>query len=77
MAHHRDKALKDTKYFMNLINSLPLSLVSLSTGGREMLNYFCEQIPGDAMLYSMFRIDSEPVKCPPSLKGNTLAVQFV
>lgn len=40
-----------------------------STGGRELLNYYCEQIPGDAMLYSMFKIDSEPVKCPQPLKG--------
>jgi hypothetical protein len=39
------------------------------TGGRELLNYYCEQITGDAMLYSMFKIDSEPVKCPPPLKG--------
>ncbi|CRK89429.1 CLUMA_CG003178, isoform A [Clunio marinus] len=37
--------------------------------GRELLNYYCEQIPGDAMLYSMFKIDSEPVKCPGPLKG--------
>lgn len=27
------------------------------------------------MLYSMFKIDSEPVKCPPSLKG-MLSVQY-
>lgn len=36
------------------------------------MNYYCEQIPGDAMLYSMFKIDSEPVKCPPPLKGMCL-----
>lgn len=36
---------------------------------RELLNYYCEQIPGDALLHSMFKIDSEPVKCPSPLKG--------
>jgi hypothetical protein len=35
--------------------------------GRETLQFLCEQIPGDALLYSMFREASEPVKCP--LKG--------
>jgi hypothetical protein len=27
----------------------------------------CDQIPGDAMLYSMFKVDAEPIKCP--IKG--------
>lgn len=45
-------------------------------GGRELLNYYCEQIPGDAMLFSMFKIDSEPVKCPPPLKGMHDSVFF-
>lgn len=35
--------------------------------GRETLQNLCEQIPGDALLYSMFKVDAEPVKCP--LKG--------
>lgn len=34
---------------------------------RETLQYLCEQIPGDALLYSMFKENAEPVKCP--LKG--------
>lgn len=42
-----------------------------------MLNYFCEQIPGDAMLYSMFKIDSEPVKCPTPLKGKKQSVASI
>nr|XP_040220947.2 uncharacterized protein LOC120948559 isoform X1 [Anopheles coluzzii]XP_040220948.2 uncharacterized protein LOC120948559 isoform X1 [Anopheles coluzzii]XP_040220949.2 uncharacterized protein LOC120948559 isoform X1 [Anopheles coluzzii]XP_040220951.2 uncharacterized protein LOC120948559 isoform X1 [Anopheles coluzzii]XP_040220952.2 uncharacterized protein LOC120948559 isoform X1 [Anopheles coluzzii]XP_049463170.1 uncharacterized protein LOC120948559 isoform X1 [Anopheles coluzzii]XP_04946317 len=32
--------------------------------GRETLHYLCEQIPGDALLYSMFKINPEPIKCP-------------
>lgn len=35
--------------------------------GRDTLQNLCEQIPGDANLYSMFKVDAEPVKCP--LKG--------
>lgn len=35
--------------------------------GRESLQNLCEQIPGDALLYSMFKENAEPVKCP--LKG--------
>lgn len=46
-------------------------------GGRELLNYYCEQIPGDAMLYSMFKIDSEAVKCPPPLKGRLTFNLFI
>ncbi|XP_063707345.1 uncharacterized protein LOC134836085 isoform X2 [Culicoides brevitarsis] len=34
---------------------------------RETLQYLCEQIPGDALLYSMFKENAEAVKCP--LKG--------
>uniref|UniRef100_A0A336MFF1 CSON014129 protein n=1 Tax=Culicoides sonorensis TaxID=179676 RepID=A0A336MFF1_CULSO len=34
---------------------------------RETLQFLCEQIPGDALLFSMFKENSEPVKCP--LKG--------
>jgi hypothetical protein len=34
---------------------------------RETLQYLCEQIPGDALLFSMFKENAEPVKCP--LKG--------
>lgn len=37
---------------------------------RETLQYLCEQIPGDALLYSMFKENAEPVKCP--LKGNLI-----
>lgn len=54
-----------TRYKLFLFVSLFLQFAD----GRELLNYYCEQIPGDAMLYSMFKIDSEPVKCPPPLKG--------
>ncbi|XP_055847467.1 uncharacterized protein LOC129913071 isoform X2 [Episyrphus balteatus] len=35
--------------------------------GRETLQNLCDQIPGDALLYSLFRENAEPVKCP--LKG--------
>ncbi|XP_055374625.1 uncharacterized protein LOC129607572 [Condylostylus longicornis] len=35
--------------------------------GREILQNLCDQIPGDALLYSLFREQAEPVKCP--LKG--------
>lgn len=35
--------------------------------GRESLQNLCEQIPGDALLYSMFKENAEPVRCP--LKG--------
>ncbi|KAL5284050.1 hypothetical protein ACFFRR_006368 [Megaselia abdita] len=35
--------------------------------GRETLQTLCDQIPGDALLYSLFRENAEPVKCP--LKG--------
>lgn len=51
------------------MNLLTREIFVKFSGGRELLNYYCEQIPGDAMLYSMFKIDSEPVKCPLPLKG--------
>ncbi|XP_075152873.1 argus isoform X2 [Haematobia irritans] len=35
--------------------------------GRETLQNLCDQIPGDALLYSLFRESADPVKCP--LKG--------
>jgi hypothetical protein len=31
---------------------------------RETLQNLCDQIPGDALLYSMFKVDAEPIKCP-------------
>lgn len=37
--------------------------------GRETLQNLCEQIPGDALLFSMFKENAEPVKCP--LKGKS------
>ncbi|XP_053692023.1 uncharacterized protein LOC128740494 isoform X2 [Sabethes cyaneus] len=37
---------------------------SMGCKGRETLHYLCEQIPGDALLYSMFKINPEPIKCP-------------
>uniref|UniRef100_A0A182NMJ5 Uncharacterized protein n=1 Tax=Anopheles dirus TaxID=7168 RepID=A0A182NMJ5_9DIPT len=39
--------------------------------GRETLHYLCEQIPGDALLYSMFKINPEPIKCPLSVEELT------
>lgn len=36
--------------------------------GKETLQQLCDQIPGDALLFSMFKIDAEPIKCP--IKGN-------
>lgn len=40
--------------------------VRLGTGcrERETLQYLCDQIPGDALLFSMFKVDAEPIKCP-------------
>lgn len=35
--------------------------------GRDTLQFLCDQIPGDALLYSMFKTDAEPIKCP--IKG--------
>ncbi|XP_055375141.1 uncharacterized protein LOC129607905 isoform X2 [Condylostylus longicornis] len=32
--------------------------------GREILQNLCDQIPGDALLFSLFREQAEPVKCP-------------
>lgn len=32
--------------------------------GRETLQSLCEQIAGDALLYSLFRENAEPVDCP-------------
>ncbi|XP_055321818.1 uncharacterized protein LOC129577954 isoform X3 [Sitodiplosis mosellana] len=32
--------------------------------GRETLQNLCEQIAGDALLYSLFKENAEPVKCP-------------
>lgn len=32
--------------------------------GRETLQNLCDQIPGDALLYSMFKVDADPIKCP-------------
>ncbi|CAO1439859.1 unnamed protein product [Diamesa serratosioi] len=34
---------------------------------RELLSYLCDEIPGDAMLFSMFKINPVPIKCP--IKG--------
>ena len=41
-----------------------------------MLQFYCEQIPGDATLHSLFKIDSEPVKCPAPLKGMNMFLIF-
>lgn len=38
--------------------------------GRETLQNLCDQIPGDALLYSMFKIDADPIKCP--IKGKNV-----
>lgn len=38
--------------------------------GRETLHNLCEQIAGDALLYSLFKENAEPVKCP--LRGMSL-----
>ncbi|KAG5672930.1 hypothetical protein PVAND_003018 [Polypedilum vanderplanki] len=40
---------------------------SMGCRNRETLQNLCDQIPGDALLYSMFKIDAEPIKCP--IKG--------
>ncbi|CRK89436.1 CLUMA_CG003182, isoform D [Clunio marinus] len=37
---------------------------SMGCRGRETLQNLCDQIPGDALLYSMFKVDAEPIKCP-------------
>lgn len=31
---------------------------------RDTLQNLCDSIPGDALLFSMFKIDAEPIKCP-------------
>lgn len=55
--------------------SLPLYLLSFLIisldycKGRETLQNLCEQIAGDALLYSLFKENAEPVKCP--LKGTS------
>lgn len=41
--------------------------------GRETLQNLCEQIAGDALLYSLFKEDAEPVKCP--LEGKIIMNQ--
>lgn len=46
---------------------VPLQLFIGYCRGRETLQTLCDQIPGDALLYSLFRENAEPVKCP--LKG--------
>lgn len=43
--------------------------------GRESLQNLCEQIPGDALLYSMFKENAEPVRCP--LKGASRIISSV
>lgn len=40
--------------------------------GRETLQNLCDQIPGDALLYSMFKIDADPIKCP--IKGKNVII---
>ncbi|CAO1439869.1 unnamed protein product [Diamesa serratosioi] len=40
---------------------------SMGCRGRDTLQFLCDQIPGDALLYSMFKTDAEPIKCP--IKG--------
>lgn len=43
---------------------LPLCPSGFCKERREGLQTLCEQIPGDALLYSLFKQDAEPVKCP-------------
>ncbi|KAL7016233.1 hypothetical protein ACKWTF_009969 [Chironomus riparius] len=43
---------------------------SMGCRGRETLQNLCDQIPGDALLYSMFKVDADPIKCP--IKGSYL-----
>lgn len=33
----------------------------------DSLQKLCDEIPGDALLFSMFKIDADPIKCP--IKG--------
>lgn len=42
----------------------PPARLGMGCRGRETLQNLCDQIPGDALLYSMFKVDAEPIKCP-------------
>lgn len=44
---------------------------------KESLQNLCEQIPGDANLFSMFKVDAEPVKCPLKGKVDFYILNFV
>lgn len=49
------------------MNNFRLNLrqrIGMGCRGRETLQNLCDQIPGDALLYSMFKVDAEPIKCP-------------
>lgn len=48
----------------------PFSLFLDYCKGKETLQNLCEQIAGDALLYSLFKENAEPVKCP--LRGSCL-----
>jgi hypothetical protein len=41
-----------------------MACLGMGCRGRETLQNLCDQIPGDALLYSMFKVDAEPIKCP-------------
>lgn len=49
------------------IKWLPNCYSGMGCRGRDTLQFLCDQIPGDALLYSMFKTDAEPIKCP--IKG--------
>lgn len=40
------------------------SCLGTNCRARETLQNLCNQIPGDGLLYSMFKVDAEPIKCP-------------
>lgn len=58
-------------FLKNLITLFNQSKLKFNAGmgcrSKETLQFLCEQIPGDALLYSMFKVDAEPIKCP--IKG--------
>jgi hypothetical protein len=70
-----------TKLFLNVsdINDYFFDVRALGMGcrPRETLQNLCDQIPGDALLYSMFKVDAEPIKCPIRGKNSSGSRKFL
>ena len=61
---------QELKHGKRALHEVKLTLTSFSFGlgqyceDKNTLEKLCSEIPGDASLYSLFRMDAQPIECP-------------